>query len=95
MPYIKDKDRKRLQPGIDLLTDEIRTVGELNYTVTRLALRFLNHLGVNYSNISNVIGTLTLIPAEISRRIVHPYEDTKIVQNGDVEEFEESPYASQ
>ena len=87
MPYIKDEDRDRLYDGIERLAEEIRTVGELNYVVTRLSLRLLKRMGLNYNNISNVIGTLTLIPSEIGRRFIHPYEDAKIKENGDVYEF--------
>lgn len=89
MPYIKAKDREQLDSCIEAFDGEIHTVGELNYVVTRIALRLLQRMGRNYNNISNIIGTLTLVPSEINRRLVHPYEDLKIQENGDVHEFEE------
>ena len=90
MPYIKPIDRTRMDCWILPLSHKIETVGELNYAVTRLALRYLKLVGLSYNNISNVVGTLTLIPVEIGRRLVQQYEDAKIGENGDVPEFKPS-----
>lgn len=87
MPYIKSEDRDWLDQNIELISSYINSVGDLNYVVTRLSLRLLKKLGLNYNNISNIIGTLTLIPMEISRRIIGKYEDKKIKENGDVLEY--------
>ena len=89
MPYIKPTDRDRLDCHIYHLGSEIETVGELNYAVTRLALCLLKRLGLNYSNISNIVGTLALVPVEIGRRLVSRYEDKKIAESGDVPEYGE------
>ena len=89
MPYVKQEDRIKLDPLVEAL-DTIATVGELNYVVTRLSLRFLKRLGLSYSNISNVVGTLHLIPVEMTRRLVDAYENNKIEENGDVLEYKGS-----
>lgn len=93
MPYIKHEDRPKFDSLIEAL-DGIQTVGELNYVVTRLSLRFLKRFGLSYSNISNVVGTLTLIPVEMTRRLVNRYEDIKIAENGDVPEYRDSFWKS-
>lgn len=87
MPYINPERRSWLDSNIDRLSADIETVGELNYTITRLAMRLIKRLGKNYTNISTVIGTLTLVPLEMQRRFIGRYEDEKIVENGDVPEY--------
>jgi hypothetical protein len=89
MPYILASHRTDLDEPIEQLTAEIHTVGELNYVVTRLAMRFLGRVGMKYNNIAGVVGTLQLVILEMQRRIIGPYEDQKIQKNGDVPEYEE------
>jgi len=80
MPYIDENKR--------LLLDTYRRVpdnaGELNYMVTRLVDGYLRFHGVRYGNINEAIGVLECAKLELYRRIAAPYEDTKIVANGDV-----------
>ena len=44
MPYIKPDRRADLDPYIDALGEKIEAEGELNYVLTRLALRFTQKL---------------------------------------------------
>jgi len=85
MPYIKIIDRDRL----DYITDAASTVGildagELNYLITRLCITFMNDNGKCYQNINNIVGALEGAKMEFYRRYAAPYEDTKIIENGDV-----------
>jgi hypothetical protein len=86
MPYIDQDLRSILDRHVDGLAEQIDTVGELNYAVTRLVLGLIKKVGLNYNSLSLIMGTLYLIPLEIYRRIGVPYEDRKIKANGDIRE---------
>ena len=91
MPYISKYVREAIDPHIDPLSENIRTVGDLNYVITRLAMQYLQGVGISYGNIAGVIGTIRLTADELIRRVVNPYEDKKINENGDVAEYESLP----
>lgn len=79
MPYIKKKDRYRADKG------EIPiSAGELNYALTRLIINYLDDKGKSYQTINDCIGALEGCKIEFYRRVVVPYEDKKIKENGDV-----------
>lgn len=77
MPYIKQKDRARAAH-----TPE--TAGELNFQITLAVDDFVLRKGLSYQTINDVVGALEGAKAEFQRRVVGPYEDTKISTNGDV-----------
>jgi hypothetical protein len=77
MPYIKQVDRQRLEYELP------QTPGELNYEITNLILKYWDHSG-NYQGINDIIGALEGAKLEFYRRVAAPYEDKKIVENGDV-----------
>ena len=79
MPYIPEIDRPHLVKG----TFTPRTAGELNFLLTYLCDNYLKN-DLNYNKINEVIGVLECCKLELYRRIAAPYEDTKIVENGDV-----------
>lgn len=58
--------------------------GDLNYLFTRLAWEYFQRNGPNYTTINDVIGALESAKLEFYRRVAAPYEDKKIVENGDV-----------
>lgn len=76
MPYIKKEDRTwaRINP---------QTAGELNYAITMIVKEFLAE-NPNYQRFNDVIGALEGCKLEVYRRLVAPYEDVKIKENGDV-----------
>lgn len=78
MPYIEQSRRK------DLLHAEIKTAGELNYMLTMTVKRYLDSKGLSYPTINDIVGALESAKAEFQRRVVAPYEDAKIKDNGDV-----------
>jgi hypothetical protein len=60
-----------------------RTEGELNYMITLLVTLYLGPKP-NYVKHNSAIGALECAKLELYRRKVAPYEDTKILENGDV-----------
>jgi hypothetical protein len=96
MPYIDPQARRRLDPEIDILAEEIVKIaqgepasfsGLVNYTCTRLVLLVLQGLfkKLRYWHIALVTGTLKNIADEFYRRVATPYENYCIQKNGDVD----------
>ena len=79
MPYIKREYRYRAGEG-----EVAITAGELNYAFTRLIVSYLKDKGKNYQTINDCIGALEGCKMEFYRRVVVPYENKKIEENGDV-----------
>ena len=82
MPYIK-QDRR---PDMDEMVDEmvrrgIQADGDLNYVLFKFCKY---HVSPGYNNYKNFCGELRQCATEIERRILGPYEDQKIEENGDV-----------
>lgn len=75
MPYIKPKDRglARVNPT---------TAGELNYKLTWLIDIYFKNKGLSYATANEVIGVLECCKLELYRRIIGPYEDLKMEENG-------------
>lgn len=87
MPYIKKEDRGRINDSLGCTIDtlQILTAGELNYAFTLLAKQYIaNRGGPTYQVLNDVVGALDGAKVEFQRRVVAPYEDSKIEENGDV-----------
>jgi hypothetical protein len=85
MPYILPKDRDALDPVVpDTRLPAAATSGELNFQITKLVDRYIKYQGGNYEAINAAIGVLECAKLEAYRRIAAPYEDTKLIMNGDV-----------
>jgi len=85
MPYIKPADRSNyVQITSRLETTEIKTVGDLNFLITKTIHTYLKQHGVKYATMNDIVGALESAKAEFQRRIVAPYENSKIAENGDV-----------
>ncbi len=80
MPYIK-ADRRT---AIDLLGMTPETKGELTYSFYVLALRYVKLRGKSFDILGDVVAALEQAKDEFQRRVVHPREDEKIKENGDV-----------
>lgn len=93
MPYIKLNRRPALDPIIEALQKRLREQGsvrgEVNYTVTRIALGVLAATP-SYQNYSDAIAALQDAADEIKRRCLSRYEDFACDTNGDVVEFVEA-----
>lgn len=86
MPYVPPKLRDGLRPSRDIDGDFFRVAenpGELNFQLSTLIDTYLLR-GVSYQRLNDVVGVLECLKMEVYRRIAAPYEDGKIVTNGDV-----------
>ena len=87
MPYIKKNQRPPIDKLIDPLISHLRSLpiedqdGSLNYAVTKIIKRLYPQ---KYFHYNRALGVLTAITQELYRRVIGPYEDTKIKENGDV-----------
>lgn len=87
MPYIKPDQRPPLDEVVRALP-RIGSPGELNYLLTRILIKYIkdkNVIGeVTYTNCNEAVGVLGCVGLELYRRVVAPYEDEKIIENGDL-----------
>lgn len=95
MPYIDLEHRIALDAIVDGLVKRLRDInckpGDCNYVVTRVVLEALKpHDGWRYHSLSDAVRVLKDAAAEIERRLLGPYEDRVILQNGDMPCFQES-----
>lgn len=87
MPYIKSEDRDNLNRVTAKLCDKLNennNLGEYNYVVTLLMHNYIKENGLRYEHLNNVVGMTECAKQEFVRRVVSPYEDEKIKENGDV-----------
>lgn len=83
MPYLKDPRRKQeLTPvGLGIPRDP----GELNFAITALMQTYVEvNGGASYSVLAEALSGPREAEAEFRRRVLVPYEDRKIKENGDV-----------
>ena len=86
MPYIKPERREKYKV-LNELVSILKSVpaeevdGELNYVVTKILKEVYP---LRYYHINKAMGVLECIKQEYYRRVVAPYEDTKIKESGDV-----------
>ena len=98
MPYIKEKERHDLDVCIESMikclqlheenmsNDEFCIIlGDINYCFSRILGGLMGN--VSYSKIAMITGVLENIKQEFYRRVAAPYEDKKIVENGDIKEY--------
>lgn len=81
MPYIKDRMLHDITLGD---YKAAREPGVLNYQITSLCKDYWDDVGHRYQTINDIIGALECAKQEFYRRVVIPYEDKKIQENGDV-----------
>jgi hypothetical protein len=83
MPYIKPERREEIDELVHLMkVMKVKADGDLNYILYKYCK---NHIKPSYNNLKNFCGELRQCATEIERRILAPYEDSKIQKNGDVE----------
>ncbi len=87
MPYLKAADQHRLDE-LMYFGVHMDTPGHLNYAITLLMISYLERLaagkGLSYANIAETLAGGTEAVNEFRRRVLVPYEDKKIKENGDV-----------
>jgi hypothetical protein len=79
MPYISKSDRDRLNSGLAATEP-----GELNYIITNEIVNYIRTKGLSYATINEIVGVLECAKLELYRRVLTPYEDQKMKDNGDV-----------
>lgn len=84
MPYIKQEDRNDLIEAYSERERNAENPGELNYQFTKHILEYIRTHKISYQTINDVIGALEGAKLEFYRRVVVPYEEQKIKENGDV-----------
>lgn len=82
MPYIKQERRPDLNKVVIAMSEaSVKADGDLNYILYRFCKY---HVTPSYNNYKNFLGELNEAAEEIRRRLLAPYEDKKIEENGDV-----------
>jgi len=97
MPYIKINKRVIINNKINELLNNVSKMkfveneivfdvedGDINYIITRILLAYLCGTNMSYKTLNSVIGILECVKMELYRRVVEPYENKKIKDNGDV-----------
>jgi hypothetical protein len=86
MPYITQVERDFLDKGGDPSTP-----GDLTYVIYRACIRYIDRRAktsyegrLRFAYIAEVLGALSAASQEFYRRIASPFEDHKIIENGDV-----------
>ncbi len=82
MPYIKKVSREYLDFYLVDISRGINSTGDFTYCIFKL-MKILSK-EKNFAKLSSLIGGLECAKEEFYRRIVAPYEDEKIKENGDV-----------
>lgn len=80
MPYISQHFRNPLQRGDRCPNSS----GELNFMLTNTIVAYMQHHGLSYKIINDIVGALEGAKMEFYRRVAIPYENKKILANGDV-----------
>ena len=93
MPYIKDDDTLYLDAftGKPASLRDIfkpshipQTPGQLNYAITMLMHEYVLAMGESYDSISEALSACHEAEQEYRRRVLVPYENKKIYENGDI-----------
>lgn len=85
MPYISPAKNRRVE--LDPCRAEVAlNEGELNFQISMLMNQYLTENGLNYGNLGDCTAACENAAAELRRRLMAPYEDEKIRENGDVYE---------
>jgi len=87
MPYISSDRRARYEERLNALSatiDDATPGGDINYIVTSVLAAWIEKRGLNYAALAEAVGVIETAKLELYRRVAAPYEDDKIVENGDV-----------
>ena len=88
MPYIKKGNRAAIDNLVNPLINHLKSLpedkqdGALNYVFTKI---LKNLYPLKYFHLNRALGVLSAVTSEFYRRVIAPFEDTKIKENGDVE----------
>ncbi len=77
MPYITAADREWVSHY------EPVNPGQLTYALTRLVVEYADKCGPRFQTFAEILGALEATKLEMYRRVVAPYENKKLAENGD------------
>ncbi len=80
MPYLNES----MKDSLDNQTILPSEPGHLTYTLYAQCLKYIHLRGLRFFVLCEVMGALLCCILEIYRRVIAPYEDSKIKSNGDV-----------
>ena len=80
-------NNSNINPNKEKLSNEefLSIVGDINYAFSRILSGVMGD--VSYSKIALITGVLENIKQEFYRRAASKYEDKKILENGDIQEY--------
>lgn len=84
MPYIIRERRDVFDNALKVLAGEVNSEGELNYCIYKLSMLFIERIGESYSNLSMCSSAMEHAKLEWYRKMLVPYEEEKIRENGDI-----------
>jgi len=100
MPYIDKKNREIYNSLIDEIALKLNSseqlAGDLNYVISRLCWQLCGYIPKEpdsrnmligerkYFQMNQILGAMEAAKFELYRKIVAPYEDKKILENGDI-----------
>lgn len=87
MPYIDQQRQSELRKRLTGIVTRDTTNGELNFILTTIIGEYVVKKGLRYNQINDVVGALQGCLLEFYRRVVVPYENSKIKENGDVDVY--------
>ncbi len=78
MPYINSQDREKFEEDLKNLSQNIISIGEMNYCISLLISNFIDDVHnvegkVSYHHYNELIGVLEFAKLELYRRLVAPY----------------------
>jgi hypothetical protein len=83
MPYITPAEKIKLFNAVEHIPNDL-TPGQLTYVITRILIRQISGLEPSYATFNSLMGCLECAKQELYRRVIAPYEDAKMLKNGDV-----------
>lgn len=84
MPYIKQEEREfNACDSCGHFCAPIAS-GQLNFAISLYLNEYVERKGLSYQTINDILGALEGAKLEFYRRVAAPYENLKMVQNGDV-----------
>ncbi|MFP4084253.1 MAG: DUF6899 family protein [Desulfonatronovibrio sp.] len=84
MPYITQDRRAVFDEVLQELAENVQNQGELNYCIYKLSRLIINRTGKSYASLSMCSSAMEHAKLEWYRKVLSPYEDEKILENGDI-----------
>jgi hypothetical protein len=83
MPYITKTDRAIIE-DTDIANFVPANGGELQYVIALFVEKYIKSKGLRYQYCQDIMGALAGAQMEFYRKVVGPYEEQKIAENGGV-----------